>query len=86
MNPQESVGEDTALEKVPELSLDEARGRAITTAGPGEKRFEPLRDDLVKDGLVCPAGSVGGRGSASGSSGGVEGPARTNGGTAMLAR
>jgi len=85
MHAQELGGEEAALEKAPELSLDEARGRAITAAGPGEKRLEPLRDDPVEDGLVCPAGSVGRRGSACGSSGGVEGPAKTSGGTAMLA-
>ena len=43
-------------------------------AGLGEKRFELLRDDLVENGLVCPAGSVFVRGDASVTSGGVQGP------------
>jgi hypothetical protein len=74
MNAQKPVGEDPALQEVPELSLDEARRRAAPIAGLCEKRLELLRDDLVKDGLVCPAGRVGGRGDASGSSGGKKGP------------
>ncbi len=84
MNAQESVGEDPALQKAPELSLDEARWRATAVAGPSEKRLELLRDDLVQDCFVCPAGSVDARGDASGSNGGVEGPRRRA--VAMLAR
>jgi len=70
MYAQKSVGEDSALQEASEFSLDKARRRAIAVAGTGEKRLEPLRDDLVQDGLVCPAGSVGGREGASGSRGG----------------
>jgi len=84
VNPQEPVSEDPALQKVPELSLDEARRRAIAVAGPGEKSLELLGDDLVKGSLVCSARSVGGRGDASGSNGGVEG--LRCGAAAMLAR
>jgi hypothetical protein len=62
VNPQESVSEDPALQKVPELSLDEARRRAIAVAGPGEKGLELLGDDLAKGSLLWPARSVGGRG------------------------
>jgi hypothetical protein len=67
MNAQESVGEDPALQEVPEFGL-------AAVAGLGEKRFELLRDDLVENGLVCPAGSVFVRGDASVTSGGVQGP------------
>ncbi len=56
------MSEDPALQKVPELSLDEARWRAIAVAGPGEKSLELLGDDLVKGSLLCPARGVGGRG------------------------
>jgi hypothetical protein len=74
MNAQESVGEDPALQEVPVLSLDEPRRGLAAVAGLGEKRFELLRDDLVENGLVCPAGSVFVRGDASVTSGGVQGP------------
>ena len=65
MDAQEAVSEDPAFQEEPELSLDEARQRAIAVAGTGEKRLELFRDDLVKDSSVCPAGSVGWRGDAS---------------------
>ena len=84
MDTQESVGEDSALQKAPELSLDETRRRAIAGAGPREKRFEVFANHLVKDSLVWTAGSVGGRGEASGSDGDFEGPRREA--ETMLAR
>ena len=84
MDPQESAGEDPALQKAPDLSLDETRRRASVVGGPGEKSLELLGVDLVKDSLVCPARSIDGRGDASGSNGGVEGP--RCGAVAMLAR
>ena len=74
MHAQKSVGENSALQKAPELSFDEARRWATAVAGPGEKRLELLRDNLVQDSFVCPAGSVRARGDASGRNGGVEGP------------
>jgi hypothetical protein len=84
MDAQESVGEDPALQKSSKLSLDETRRRAIAGAGPCEKCLEVFADHLVKDSLVWAAGSVGGRGEASGSDGGFEGPRR--GAETMLAR
>ena len=68
------VGEDPALQEVPELTLDESWWRTTSVAGSDEKRLELLRDYLVKNGLVRPAGSVRGRGATSGSDGGVRGP------------
>ncbi len=56
------MSEDPALQKLPELSLDEARRRAIAVEGPGEKSLELLGDDLVKGSLLCPARGVGVRG------------------------
>jgi hypothetical protein len=67
------VGEDPALQESPELSLDEPWRGAAAVAGPGEKRLELFRDDVVENGLVRPARSVGVRECASGTIGGVDG-------------
>ena len=74
MNPQESVGQDPALQKTSEFSFDEARRRPIVAARAGQKRFELLGDDLVQDSFVGLAGNVGGRKGASVRNGGAEGP------------
>jgi len=42
MDAQESVGENSALQVMPELPLDEPRNRSATFAGPGQKRLEVL--------------------------------------------
>jgi hypothetical protein len=69
MDPEESVGQDPAFEKPPELSFDEPRRWAIAVTRAGQERLELFGDDLVQDGFVGPAGSVGGRGNASGTRG-----------------
>ena len=68
------MGEDSALQEVPKLALDESWWRTTSVAGPSEKRLELLRNDLVENGLVRSTGSVRGRGGASGSGGGVQVP------------
>ena len=81
---KEAVGEDPALQETSKLSLDESRRRAVAITGPGQKRFQLVGDDSIEDGLVRPSRNVRARGDASGSDGGVQGPAcRTS---AMLPR
>ena len=65
MDTQEAVSKDPALQKAPELALDESRRGTIPIACSGEERFDALRDDLIEDGLVGSTGTIGGRGTAS---------------------
>jgi len=65
VDPHEPEGEDAALEESAELAFDEARRHPASILGANEERGEPVRDDLIKQALLGPAGLVLRRGDAS---------------------
>lgn len=70
------MSEDPAREEAPELALNKSGRQTTPVTGPGEKRLELLRDDLIENRFVRPTGRIGARGNLSDNSGGLGGPRR----------